>query len=44
MMRSMSYLPSLGLGCRQHGFREFIASIDYDTPFGIGFVLIKVDY
>ncbi|RVW86213.1 hypothetical protein CK203_046127 [Vitis vinifera] len=44
MMRSMSLLPSLGLGRRQHGSREFIASVDHDTPFGLGFVPTKADY
>ena len=40
----MSFLPSLGLRCRQHGFGEFISSVDHDTPFGLGFVLIEADY
>ena len=44
MMRSMSFLPSLGLGYHQHGFGEFIALVDHDTPFGLGFVLIEADY
>ena len=44
MMRSMSFLPNLGLGCHHHGSREFIATVDHDTPFGLGFVPIKVDY
>ena len=44
MMRSMSFLPGLRLGCRQHGSRDFIAIVDHDTPFGLGFVSIGVDY
>ncbi|KAL6323287.1 hypothetical protein AAG906_029294 [Vitis piasezkii] len=32
MMRSMSFL------------REFVATVDHDTPFGLGFVSIKVAY
>ena len=38
MMRSMSFLPGLGLGCCQHGFGEFISAVDHDTHFGLGFV------
>ena len=38
MMRSMSFLPGLGLGRRQHGSREFIIVVDHDTPFSLGFV------
>ena len=44
MMRSMSFLPGLGLGHRQHGFGEFIAAVDHDTPFGLDFVHTEVDY
>ena len=44
MMRSMSFLPSLGLGCRQHDFGDFIAIVDHDTPFGLGFVPTEADY
>ena len=28
MMRSMLYMPGLGLGCRQHGRSEFITVSD----------------
>ena len=38
MMRSMSYMPGLGLGRRQHGRSEFITVLDHDPPFGLGFV------
>ncbi|RVW12583.1 hypothetical protein CK203_106336 [Vitis vinifera] len=44
MMRSMSFLPGLRLGCRQHGSRDFIAIVDHDTPFGLGFVPMEADY
>ena len=44
MMRSMSFLPSLGLGHRQHGSREFIAAVDHDTRFDLGFVPTEVDH
>nr|CAN81302.1 hypothetical protein VITISV_024592 [Vitis vinifera] len=35
IMRSMSYLPGMGLGRRQHGPSEFIAIPDHDVPFGL---------
>ena len=44
MMRSMSFLPSLGLGCPQHGSAKFIATVDHDSPFGLGFIPTEVDY
>ena len=44
MMRSMYFLPDWGLGHRQYGSREFIVTVDDDTPFGLGFVSIEVDY
>ena len=44
MLTSMSFLPGLGLECCQHGFGEFIAVVDHDTPFGFGFVSTEVDY
>ena len=40
----MPFLPDLGLGRHQHGSREFIATIDHDTPFGLGFVPIEANY
>ena len=44
MMRSMSYLPGIGLGRRQHGPNEFIAIPDHEVPFGLEFISTKVDY
>ena len=44
IMRSMSYLPGMGLGWRQHGPSEFMAIPDHDIPFGLGFILTEVDY
>ena len=44
MMRGMSFMPSLGLGRRQHGPMDFVVTIDHDTPFGLRFVLIEADY
>ena len=44
MMRSMSFLPSLGLGRCLHGFGEFIATVDHDTHFGLSVVPTEVDY
>ena len=38
MMRSMSYMPGLGLGRRRHDRSEFITVLDHDPPFGLGFV------
>ncbi|KAL6346575.1 hypothetical protein AAG906_000193 [Vitis piasezkii] len=44
IMRSMFYLPSTGLGWRQHGPGEFMAFPDHDVPFRLGFIPIKADY
>ncbi|XP_010650381.1 uncharacterized protein LOC100855002 [Vitis vinifera] len=44
IMRSMSYLPGMGLRRRQHGPHEFIAIPDHDVPFGLGFIPTEVDY
>ena len=44
MMRGMSFMPGLGSGRRQHGPMEFVATVDHDTPFGLGFVPTKADY
>ncbi|KAL6335029.1 hypothetical protein AAG906_025816 [Vitis piasezkii] len=44
MMRSMSYLPGMGLGRRQHGPSEFMAIPNHDVPFGLGFIPTKTDY
>ena len=44
MMKSMSYMPGLGLGCCQHGRSEFITVLDHDPPFGFGFVPVEADF
>ena len=44
MMRSMRFLPGMGLGRRLHGPSEFIVVVDHDVPFRLGFILTKVDY
>ncbi|KAL6331728.1 hypothetical protein AAG906_016724 [Vitis piasezkii] len=44
IMWSMSYLPCMGLGRRQHGLSEFMAFSDHDVPFGLGFIPTEVDY
>ena len=44
MMRGMSYLPGMGLGRCQHGPSEFMAFLDHDVPFGLGFIPIEADY
>ena len=44
MMRSMSYLPGMGLGRCQHGPNEFMAIPDHDVLFGLGFIPIEADY
>ena len=43
MMRGMFYLPSLGLGCRQQGPREFTFTVDHDIPYGLGYTPIADD-
>ena len=44
MMRSMSYMPSLGLRCHQHGHSEFITILNHDPPFGLGFILVEENF
>ena len=44
MMRSISYMPGLGLRCCQHGCREFITVLDHDPPFVLGFVPVEADF
>nr|CAN75227.1 hypothetical protein VITISV_043867 [Vitis vinifera] len=44
MMRGMTFLLGMGLGRRQQGPSEFIAAIDHDTTFGLGFIPTEVDY
>ena len=43
-MRSMSYLPGMGLGRRQHGPSEFVAFPNCDVPFGLRFIPTEADY
>ena len=43
IMRSMSYLPDLGLGRRQHRPREFTFTVDYDIPYGLGYTPMEED-
>ncbi|RVW80496.1 Retrovirus-related Pol polyprotein from transposon 17.6 [Vitis vinifera] len=40
----MTFLPGMGLGRRQQGSSEFIAAIDHDTTFGLGFIPTEADY
>ena len=44
MMRSMSYLPGIGLGQRQHGPNEFMTIPDHDVLFELGFIPTEADY
>ena len=44
MRRSMSYMPSMGLGRRQHGRSEFIIVFDHGPPFSLGFVPVEADF
>ncbi|KAL6348381.1 hypothetical protein AAG906_005686 [Vitis piasezkii] len=44
IMRSMSYLPGMGLGRRQHRPSEFMAIPNHDVPFGLGFIPTEADY
>ena len=41
IMKSMLYMPGLGLGRCQHGRSEFITVLDHDPPFGLGFILVE---
>ncbi|KAL6327241.1 hypothetical protein AAG906_015591 [Vitis piasezkii] len=41
MIRGMYFLTSMGLGRRREGPMEFVATIDYDTPFGLRFIPTK---
>ena len=43
MMRGMSYLPGLGLDCRQQGPREFTFTVDHDIPYGLGYTPTEKD-
>ena len=42
MMRGMSYMPGLGLGCHQQGPREFTFTVDHDIPYGLIFATCSV--
>ena len=44
MMRGMSFLSGMGLGRRQHGPIEFVATADHDTPFRLRSVPIEANY
>ena len=44
MMRGMTFLLGMGLGRRQQGPSEFIATIDHDTTFRLGFIPTETDY
>ena len=44
MMKSMSYLPGMGLERRQHMPSEFMAILDHNVPFGLGFIPTEADY
>ena len=43
MIKGMSYLLGLGLGCCQNGPREFTFTIDHDTSYGLGYIPTKED-
>ena len=44
MTRSMSYMPSLGVGHHQHSRGEFISVLDHDPPFGLGFIPSETNF
>ena len=44
MMRGMYFMSGLGLGQRQHGPMEFVATVDHDTPFRLRIFLTEADY
>ena len=44
MMRNVFYLPDMGLGRRQHGPSEFMAILNHNVPFRLGFIPIEVGY
>ena len=43
MMKSMSYMPGLGLGHHHQGPREFALKIDHDIPYVLGYTPSKGD-
>ena len=44
MMRGMSFMLGMGLGRRQRGPMDFVATVDHDAPFGFGFVPTEANY
>ncbi|WKA00099.1 hypothetical protein VitviT2T_018489 [Vitis vinifera] len=44
IMRSMSYIPGMGLGRRQHWPSVFMVFPDHDVPFRFGFIPTEADY
>ena len=44
MMRGMTFLPGMGLRRLQQGPSEFIAAIDHDMTFGLGFIPTEANY
>ena len=44
MMRSMSYIPGMGLGRCQHEPSEFMTFPDHDVSFRLGFIPTEIDY
>ena len=43
-MRSMSYLPDMGLSRHQHEPSGFMTILDHDVPFRLKFIPTKADY
>ena len=43
MIKGMSYLLGLGLGCCQNGPREFTFIVDHDIPYGLGYTPMEED-
>ena len=44
MMKSMSYLPGIGLEWHQHRPNEFMTILDHDVSFGLDFIPTEADY
>ena len=43
MMRGMSYLPGIRLGCCKKGPPEFDFTINHDIPYKLGYTLTEDD-
>ena len=43
MMKSMSYLPGMGLGRHQQGPHEFTFAVDHETPYELGYIPTEDD-